>query len=227
MRLLVVEDDEDISERLKHGLTRCGFDVDLASDGEAGLAAASHESYDLILLDLMLPLRDGWSLCQTLRSRRNNVPILMLTARDAVDDRVRGLDAGADDYLPKPFDFRELEARVRALLRRDKMHRTRHIKIADLTLDTAAKAVSRAGQVIHLTPREYALLEALVLNEGRTVSRQEIIDRIWRDDTSLSDTVSFHVNSLRRKVDAEHEIKLIHTVHGVGYVLRQPAGDAT
>jgi two-component system copper resistance phosphate regulon response regulator CusR len=181
-------------------------------------------AYDLVVLDVMLPLRDGWSLCEELRARRAPTRILMLTARDAVADRVRGLDLGADDYLTKPFDFAELLARVRALLRRDTTHRARVVKVADLVLDTGAQQVSRGGTSLHLTPREYALLEALVLNEGRTISREEILDRVWRDETSISDTISFHVNSLRRKVDAEPWVKLIHTVHGKGYVLRAPEG---
>jgi DNA-binding response OmpR family regulator len=153
---------------------------------------------------------------------RDPVPILMLTARDAVEDRVRGLDVGADDYLPKPFDFDELLARVRALLRRDKIHRTRVIQIGDLTLDTAATRVWRAGQEIRLTPREYTLLEALAANEGRVLTRDLIQTRVWRDEESYPHTVDVHINSLRRKIDAGHEAKLIHTVHGLGYILRSP-----
>ncbi|NUQ00174.1 MAG: response regulator transcription factor, partial [Armatimonadetes bacterium] len=222
MRLLLVEDDEVIGEQLRRGLQRAEFEVDLAADGPTGMAAASSNDYDLIILDLMLPGRDGWSICEELRGRRDPVPILMLTARDAVDDRVRGLELGADDYLTKPFDFKELLARVRALLRRDRVHRSRVIKVADLEIDTTARRVSRAGKIIHLTQREYSLLEALAAQEGRTVSRETILERVWREADSVSDIVSFHVTSLRRKVDAEYPTKLIHTVHGVGYVLKRP-----
>jgi two-component system copper resistance phosphate regulon response regulator CusR len=148
----------------------------------------------------------------------------MLTARDTVDDRVRGLDLGADDYLTKPFDFQELLARVRALLRRDRVNKARVIRIADLEIDTAARTVRRGGDVIHLTPHEYALLEALAAYEGRVLSRETIVERVWRDEHNLSDTVSFHVRSLRQKIDAGREPRLIHTIHGVGYVLRAHAG---
>jgi two-component system copper resistance phosphate regulon response regulator CusR len=150
----------------------------------------------------------------------------MLTARDEVEERVRGLELGADDYLAKPFAFSELLARVRALLRRDKVHRTRVIRIADLEIDTTARRVRRGGAKIPLTPREYALLEALAANEGRTITREAILEQIWRDDESYSNTVSFHVASLRKKIDAGHDPKLIHTVHGIGYVLRDPKAEA-
>jgi DNA-binding response OmpR family regulator len=225
MRILLIEDDAVIGERIQAGLTRAGSVVDWATDGESGLQLARAGTYALIILDLMLPRRDGWSICEALRLRRDNVPILMLTARDSVDDRIRGLDAGADDYLPKPFDFRELQARVRALLRRDSAHKTQVIRIGDLEIDTAARSVRRGGAEIRLTPHEYALLEALARNEGRTLSRELILERVWGDDESFSNTVSFHVACLRKKIDAGWERKLIHTVHGVGYVLRAP-GDS-
>ncbi|MCC7491442.1 MAG: response regulator transcription factor [Fimbriimonadaceae bacterium] len=223
MRILVVEDDEIIAEQVQRGLVRGGYQVDLAPDGPTGLAAAQATDYDLVVLDLLLPGCDGWVVCERLRAQRRTVPILMLTALDAVDDRVRGLDAGADDYLPKPFDFRELLARVRALVRRDRVHKTPLIRVADLEIDTVARQVTRGGREIHLTQREYSLLEALAAQEGRTVSREMILERVWREEDSLSDIVSFHVTSLRKKVDTEPDAKLIHTVHGVGYVLRRPA----
>jgi two-component system, OmpR family, copper resistance phosphate regulon response regulator CusR len=226
MRILLIEDDDVIAERIKVGLERARFTVDVASDGETGLEMAREGPYALLLLDLMLPGRDGWSICEALRLRRNPIPILMLTARDAVQDRVRGLETGADDYLPKPFDFNELLARVRALLRRDQMHKARVIRIADLEINTSARQVRRGDKEIVLTPREYSLLEALARNEGRALTREHILERVWGDDESYSNTVSFHVASLRKKVDAEYEVKLIHTIHAVGYVLRAPGGEA-
>ena len=222
MKLLVVEDDEVIAHILRAGLESSRFSVDVARDGESGLQRALSGDYALIILDLMLPKRDGISVCKELRSRRQTVPILMLTARDAVDDRVKGLETGADDYLPKPFDFSELLARVRALLRRDKVHRARVIQISDLEIDTTARRVRRGEREISLTPREYTLLEALAANEGRVVTREMIQDRIWQDDESYSNTVNVHVVALRKKIDADHPVKLIHTVHGAGYVLRAP-----
>jgi two-component system copper resistance phosphate regulon response regulator CusR len=222
MRILLVEDDEIIAERVKAGLEKAHFEVDLAADGETGLQMGRAGDYALVILDLMLPRRDGWSVCEALRRGRTAVPILMLTARDEVKERVRGLELGADDYLTKPFAFDELLARVRALLRRERVHRSRVIRIGDLEIDTTARRVQRGGQEVTLTPHEYALLEALAANEGRTLSREMILERVWRDDESSSNTVSFHVASLRKKIDADFPLKLIHTVHGVGYVLRGP-----
>jgi len=222
VKILLIEDDEVIAELIRTGLEEARFEVDVAVDGTAGLRQALQQPYGLIVLDLMLPGRDGWSVCETLRARRNTTPILMLTARDSVSDRVRGLESGADDYLPKPFDFNELLARVRALLRRDKVHKARVIRVADLEIDTTAGRVRRAGQEVRLTPREYALLEALAVNEGRVVTREAILDRVWSDEESYSNTVSVHVTFLRRKIDADHPVKLIHTVHGIGYMLRGP-----
>ena len=222
MRILLVEDDETIAELIQAGLEEARFRVERAANGEQGLHMALTGDYSLIILDLMLPGRDGWSVCEALRSRRMTVPILMLTARDSVQDRVKGLETGADDYLPKPFDFTELIARVRALLRRERVHKARVIRIADLEIDTAAAQVRRAGAEVHLTPREYQLLEALAVNEGRPVSRSEILDRVWMDDESYSNTVDVHITFLRRKIDAQHAVKLIQTVHGVGYMLRGP-----
>jgi two-component system copper resistance phosphate regulon response regulator CusR len=226
MRILLIEDDEVIAERIKFGLEKARFTVDLAADGETGLQLARDGPYALLILDLMLPRRDGWSVCEALRLRRNPVPILMLTARGGVEDRVRGLNTGADDYLPKPFDFSELLARVRALLRRDQIHKSRVIQIADLEIDPTSRQVRRGGQELLLTPREFSLLEALARNEGRALTREYILERVWGNDESYSNTVSFHVASLRKKVDADHAVKLIHTVHGIGYTLRSPEGEA-
>ena len=225
MNILLVEDDRVLAEVVKTGLEAVRYHVDVAADGERGLLLAREGGYGLVVLDLMLPRRDGWSVCQALRSCRNGVPILMLTARDEVEDRVRGFDAGADDYLVKPFDFRELLARVRGLLRRDRMHRARVIRVADLEIDTTAGRVWRAGCEVHLTPREYTLLEALAAPEGRVLSREMIHERIWHDEDSFSDTVNVRVASLRKKIDAAHEIKLICTIHGMGYMLRDPNGE--
>lgn len=225
MRILLVEDDDVIAERIKVGLERAHFDVDIAADGETGLEMARSGPYALLILDLMLPGRDGLQVCEALRLRRNPVPILMLTARGSVEDRIRGLNTGADDYLPKPFDFNELVARVRALLRREQIHKSRVIQIADLEIDPAARQVRRGGQEIALTPREFALLEALARHEGRPLTRDYILERVWGNEESYSNTVSFHVASLRKKIDADYAVKLIHTVHGIGYALRSPDGE--
>jgi two-component system copper resistance phosphate regulon response regulator CusR len=220
MRILLVEDEPAIAAVVRQGLEEAHHAVDVAHDGVDGLERALHGDYALILLDVMLPGKDGWSVCRELRARRNTTPILMLTARDAVGDRVRGLDLGADDYLPKPFDFDELLARVRALLRRDQIHKARVIQIEDLRIDTGLRRVVRAGQEIALTPREYTLLEALARSEGQVLSRDRILERVWMDEESLSNTVDVYIGMLRRKIDAGHEPKLIQTVHGVGYTLR-------
>lgn len=225
MRILLVEDEMGIANLIKQGLEESNYDVDVARDGQIGLTMAQEQTYHLILLDVMLPGRDGWSVCEELRARRNRVPILMLTARDTVQDRIRGLDTGADDYLPKPFDFQELLARVRALLRRDKIHRTRVIRVADLEIDTAQRRVTRAGEEIHLSHREYDLLEALAANEGKVLTRDAIQERIWMNEESYSNTVNVYIGMLRKKVDANHRVKLIQTVHGVGYTLRLPDED--
>lgn len=226
MRLLLIEDDSAIAAIVRRSLESARYEVDWAADGEQGLRMAQERDYGLVLLDLMLPKLDGWTVCERLRARRNPVPILMLTARDAVPDRVRGLEVGADDYLPKPFDFTELLARVKALLRRDRLHKSRVIRVADLEIDTGAGTVRRGGQDIHLTRREYSLLEALAANEGRVLTREVIQDRVWMDEESYSNTVDVHIGLLRKKVDQGHAVKLIHTVHGVGYTLRAPSEEA-
>lgn len=225
MRVLLIEDEEGIADEIQEGLEEERFHVDVASDGLSGLERAAETEYAVILLDVMLPGISGWEVCQRLRARRILTPILMLTARDAPSDRVRGLEIGADDYLPKPFHFPELVARVRALQRRDKMHRVRVITIADLTIDTGAHRVFREGEELNLTEREYTLLEALASHEGRVLSREFIQERVWGDDEALSSTVDAWVHLLRKKVDAGRSVKLIQTVHGVGYALRARAGE--
>jgi DNA-binding response OmpR family regulator len=222
MRILLVEDEPAIAGLIKQGLEEAGYTIDWARDGTEGLKRAAEEPYSLILLDIMLPGVDGWGVCERLRARRDTTPILMLTARDAVRDRVRGLEMGADDYLPKPFDFEELLARVRALLRRGVIHRTRTIRIADLEIDTGARRVTRAGRLVALTQREYALLEALAAREGRALTREFILERVWTNEESYSNTVDVYIGMLRKKIDVGHDVKLIHTVHGVGYTLRGP-----
>lgn len=222
MRVLVIEDEPGMAQVIRWGLEDARFEVDVASDGVEGLEMATRNAYAVILLDLMLPRMSGWDVCEALRSRRNRVPILMLTARGAIEDRVRGLDAGADDYLPKPFDFTELLARVRALVRRDRVHRTRVIRIADLEIDTALRRVTRAGVEIGLSCREYDLLEALASREGQVLTREVIQERVWMDDESYSNTVDVRIGLLRKKIDAGHGVRLIQTVRGVGYSLRRP-----
>jgi len=226
VRILLVEDDEVIAERIQAGLEKARYTVDVAYDGEHGLALAKDGAYALVILDVMLPRRDGWSVLEALRRRNKRVPVLMLTARDGVDDRVKGLDLGADDYLPKPFDFKELTARVRALLRRESVTKSNVIRIADLEIDVLARSTRRGGKDVSLTPHEFSLLEALARNSGRTLTREMIQECVWGDDESYSNVVSFHVASLRKKLDANAPTKLIHTVYGVGYVLRDPADEA-
>lgn len=222
----MIEDDPVIGIQVKSGLEAEGLRVTLCSNGDEGLFAARTNEYALVILDLMLPGINGWTVCEALRKDRNPVPVLMLTARDSIEDRVRGLECGADDYLAKPFDFRELLARVRAALRRQSIQKSSILSIADLKIDTVLKVVSRDGEEIRLTPHEYALLEALARNPGRILSRSQIQERIWGNDDSFSNVVSYHVSLLRRKIDHGRSTKLIHTVYGFGYVLRVPEDEA-
>jgi two-component system copper resistance phosphate regulon response regulator CusR len=224
LRILLIEDEESIGGAVQQGLQEERYVVDWARDGRTGLDFAAAQTYALIVLDVMLPGVDGWTICRTLRTRRDTTPILMLTARDAVEDRVRGLEMGADDYLPKPFDFGELLARVRALLRRAALHKGRVIQIADLSIDTKQRRVLRSGQEVSLTPREYSLLEALAVREGQTLTREVILEHVWMNEESLPNTVDVYVGMLRRKIDAgrEGDAKLIRTMHGLGYSLRSP-----
>ncbi|HJP82328.1 MAG TPA: response regulator transcription factor [Fimbriimonadaceae bacterium] len=224
MRALLVEDDREIAAQIADALKRERLDVTVATDGQKGLEEALSRSYGLVVLDVMLPKRDGWEICDEIRQSGITTPILMLTARDSVDDRVKGLEGGADDYLAKPFDVRELTARVRALLRRDAVHRTGKIDLDDLVIDTNAKTVVRGGNEVRLTPREYSLLVALARNEGRILTREVILEDVWNNEESLDNTVNFHITSLRKKVDLPGLKKLIHTVHGFGYTLRRSGG---
>ncbi len=222
MRILVVEDEEKVASFIRRGLEEERYAVDVALDGEEGLQLAETNPYDVIVLDLMLPGLDGFRFIQRLRAQEIATPILVLTARDSVGDKVRGLDLGADDYLTKPFAFAELLARVRALLRRGKTQTPPVLKVADLTLDPAARRVTRAGRVIELTAKEFGLLEYLMRHAGRVLTRTMILEHVW-DQTfdSYTNVVDVYVNYLRKKVDHGFEPKLIHTVRGVGYVLRE------
>ena len=223
MRILLIEDEAAIASVVRRGLEQAKYQVDVASDGACGLEMALTQNYGLILLDVMLPKLDGWQVCEELRAQRHRTPILMLTARGQVLDRVRGLELGADDYLPKPFEFIELLARVRALLRRDKVHKARVFRIADLEIDSSLRRVTRAGREIFLSPREYTLLEALAAHEGQVLTREAIQDRVWMDEEAYSNTVDVYIGMLRKKIDADSDAKLIQTIRGAGYSLRRPA----
>ena len=224
MRILLVEDEQGLATVLKRGLEEHGYAVDLAGDGEEALAFASTEPYDLVVLDVMLPDVDGFSVCRQLRNDARNMPVLMLTALDSIEDRVAGLDSGADDYLAKPFDPRELLARVRALLRRDQVQRYSVLRIADIELDTASREVRRGPRPIELTTREFAILELFVRNANRVLSRDEIAEHIWAFDFSvMSNVIDVYVGNLRRKLGDDAEPRLLRTVRGAGYLLRDPA----
>ena len=220
MRILLVEDEPRMANVIAKGLRENSYAVDVAEDGEAALYQASINDYDLIILDVLLPKRDGFEVCRELRARPDSTPILMLTARATVDDRVAGFDAGADDYLTKPFSFRELLARVRALMRRDTQLRPDVFRLADLVVDSASHRVSRASRVIELTAKEYALLEFLARRAGQLVSRSEIAAHVWDDSFDpFSNTIEVYMNRLRKKIDDEHPVKLLHTRRGEGYIL--------
>jgi two-component system copper resistance phosphate regulon response regulator CusR len=220
MRILLVEDEPAAARILAKGLRRQKYAVDVAADGESAEHEASVNDYDLIILDVMLPRKDGFEVCRELRAAGSAVPVLMLTARDTVRDRIAGLDIGADDYLTKPFDFHELLARVRALLRRGQALRPERIEVADLTVDTRAHLVERAGRKIELTGKEYALLEYLARRAGELVSRAEIGEHVWDVNFDpFSNLIEVYIRRLRRKIDDGHRLKLIRTLRGEGYLL--------
>ena len=227
MRLLLVEDDARIARFVAKGLREQAYAVDVAGTGDDALYQAAINTYDLVILDVMIPGRDGFAVCRELRKSGQRMPILMLTARDAVEDRITGLDHGADDYLTKPFEFRELLARLRALLRRSGELRPAKITVADLVLDTAAQSASRTGRNITLTAKEYALLEFLARNAGRVVGRAEIAEHVW-DETfdPFSNLIEVYVNRVRRKIDADSSRPLLHTRRGAGYLLGSSADTA-
>jgi DNA-binding response OmpR family regulator len=220
MRILLVEDEPSAARMLAKGLREQTFAVDVAADGERALYQASVNDYDLIILDVMLPVKDGFAVCRELREGGSAVPLIMLTAKDDVADRVSGLDAGADDYLVKPFDFRELLARVRALLRRGEAIRPETIKVGDLEIDTRAQRAARAGRAIRLTAKEYALLEYFARRSDEIVGRADIAAHVWDEHFDIfSNLIEVYVQRLRRKIDDGHELKLLHTRRGEGYVL--------
>lgn len=224
MRVLIVDDDRAVRESLRRSLAFNGYDVELAADGSQALGALSATPADAVVLDVMMPGLDGLATCRALRAGGSDVPVLMLTARDAVADRVAGLDAGADDYLPKPFALEELLARLRALLRRSAPsgEADRALRFADLTLDPATREVQRADRSIRLTRTEYNLLELLLLHPRQVLSRDRILEEVWGYDfPTTANSLEVYVGYLRRKTEAEGEARLIHTVRGVGYVLRE------
>jgi DNA-binding response OmpR family regulator len=222
MQILLVEDERAMAELLRRGLTEEGHQTALAHDGLAGLEMAQTNSFDVIVLDMMLPRLDGIGVARRLREGRNQTPILMLTAKDAPAHVIAGLDAGADDYLTKPFSFEILLARLRAVSRRGAIPRPVCLEAADLKLDPATRRVTRAGEAVNLTPREFSLLELLLRNQGRVVSRETILESVWGFDCDVSgNTLEAFVRLLRLKVDTR-EPKLIQTVRGIGYSLREP-----
>jgi two-component system copper resistance phosphate regulon response regulator CusR len=222
MKLLVVEDEHRTAELLVRGLGAAGGVVDVAATASEGLSYLRTRGYDAVLLDLGLPDRDGWDVLASLRGAGNRTPVLCLTARDAVADRVRGLDCGADDYLVKPFAFTELVARLRAVLRRGLGPTDDKVRVADLEIDLAGQRATRAGRLLELRPKEFSLLAVLARRVGRVVSRADIVDRVW--DAAMeydSNVVDVHVKRLRDKVDGPSQVKLLHTVRGAGYVLEE------
>jgi heavy metal response regulator len=229
MRVLLVEDERRISAYVKRGLEEQGYAVDTAFTGREALDWAETVHYDLIILDIMLPEMDGLTVCRELRGRADRAPILMLTARDTIDDRVMGLDAGADDYLVKPFALKELLARLRALTRRAAdAPKSSVLQIADLTLDTLTRRVKRGGRAIELTPKEYAVLECLLRETGRVLARSQIAEHVWSYDVyNQSNIVDVYIRNLRRKIDDPFDVKLIHTVRGAGYRLSLQSDDAS
>ncbi len=221
-RILVVEDESKVARALREGLERQGHEVVIAPNGEEGFFLVNAEKFDLVILDLMLPGRDGLQVLSTLRKRGLETPVLILTARDAIEDRVQGLDKGADDYLVKPFAFPELLARVRALLRRTEQ--APQLQLADLEMDVITRKAKRHGQYLELTGREFELLEYLLRHKEQVVSREMLARHVWKESaraTPLDNVMDVHINRLRRKVDEPFDGKLIHTVRGVGFVLRE------
>jgi two-component system, OmpR family, copper resistance phosphate regulon response regulator CusR len=224
VKILVVEDEPKVAGALKEGLESEGYDVTVARTGEEGYFYASSQGFELIILDIMLPGRDGIEILQTLRRQGARIPVLLLTAKDAVEDRVLGLDAGADDYLVKPFAFPELGARIRALLRRNKVESETALKINHLEIDPVRRTVVRDGHRIELTVREFDLLEYLVRNHSRVVSREMLARDVWKETsraTPLDNVIDVHVARLRKKLDDPFELKLLHTVRGVGFTLNE------
>ena len=222
MRILLVEDEIKIASFIARGLKEEDYVVDIAGDGQEALFQAEINTYDLIILDVILPLKDGISVCRELRNKGINVPILMLTSKDRVRDKVLGLNSGADDYLAKPFAFEELLARISALLRRENKDKTGIIRVGDLEMDKLKHRVARAEKEIKLTSKEFALLEYLMVNASSVVTRTMISEHVWHEDfDSFTNVIDVYMNFLRKKIDKGHKKKLIHTIHGKGYLLRE------
>ena len=224
LRILVVEDEAKVARALQEGLEHEEYDVVVARTGEEGFFLVSAEEFDLVILDLMLPGRDGLQVLSTLRKRGLVAPVLILTARDAIEDRVQGLDGGADDYLIKPFAFPELSARIRALLRRGRTDQVVRLKLADLEMDLVARKVKRSSKDLELTVREFELLEYLLRHKEQVVSREMLAREVWKEPsraTPLDNVIDVHMARLRRKLDEPFDHKLLHTIRGVGYVLRE------
>lgn len=222
MRLLIIEDEQRLANVIKKGFTEDGFAVDLAFDGEEGFFLASSESYDAIILDITLPKKDGLSVCRELRAQGIRTPILMLTAKVTLEDKVAGLDTGADDYLTKPFAFTELRSRIHALIRRNSHELSSQLTISDLVLDPMKHTVSRGGTHISVTPKEFSVLELLLRHKDEVVTRTMITEHVWDYNfDGMSNVVDVFVASLRRKIDKKSSKKLIHTLHGVGYKISE------
>lgn len=225
MRILVVEDQRDMNRLIVKALKKEGYTVDGCFDGEEARLHLLGAEYDGILLDVMMPKVNGYELIQELRRAGNDTPVLFLTARDSVEDRIRGLDLGADDYLVKPFDFGELLARIRAMTRKKAGHRSNVFTLADLTVDIERRQVRRGGEDIPLLAKEYAILEYLIRNQGAVLSREQIENRIWNYEFSgSSNNVDVYMSRLRKKIDGDRPVKLLHTVRGAGWVLREEGG---
>jgi len=224
MKILLIEDEPKVASFIKRGLEEEYYSVDTAKNGEEGLKLALYEEYDLMIVDVMLPLRDGFSVVREIRKNKIVTPILFLTAKDKIEDKVLGLDSGADDYLTKPFAFEELLARVRALLRRQEMEKSVQLKAGDLILDTQTHRVTREGKEIILTPREYSLLEYLIRNKNRIVSRTRLTEHIYdyQFDTSTN-VIDVYINKLRNKIDKDFSRQLLFTMRGIGYTIKDDA----
>ncbi len=224
MKILLIEDEQKVASFIKRGLEEEYYSVDTAKNGEEGLKLALYEEYDLMIVDVMLPLKDGFSVVREIRKNKIVTPILFLTAKDKIEDKVLGLDSGADDYLTKPFAFEELLARVRALLRRQEMEKSVQLKAGDLILDTQTHRVTREGKEIILTPREYSLLEYLIRNKNRIVSRTRLTEHIYdyQFDTSTN-VIDVYINKLRNKIDKDFSRQLLFTMRGIGYTIKDDA----
>ena len=222
MRILIVEDDRRLARQLKKGLDENSHSATVALDGREGLEAARHGGFDVLVFDVMLPGLDGFSIVRQLRDQKVTTPILLLTARDAAEDVIEGLDAGADDYLTKPFSFKILLARLRALARRKTVQATPHLEVADLVLDPVTYEVKRAGSLIPMTRTEFLLLEALMRNEGRVMTRARLIESVWGFERDVeNNTLDVYIRMVRSKVESAGSRKLIHTVRGIGYAMRE------